>query len=231
MSYKQFIIIAGAIMSTIALNAQNPDWAKLGRYAEANKQLIATAPVSEGRVVLIGNSITDCWPGNHKEFFTENGLIGRGISGQTSYQFIVRFREDVVALRPEIVVINVATNDIAENTGPYDQSRTLGNIKSMVEIARANGIKVILTSVLPTDRFGWRPEIEDVVGKISSLNNAIRDYAQSEGMPYVDYYSAMVDSSTGAMKDGLSGDGVHPNKEGYAIMEEILLPVIERLRK
>lgn len=229
--YRKLIFIASAVVSSLCLHAQDSDWAQLGRYADANKQLMATVPVSDGRVVLIGNSITDFWPANHEEFFTGNGLIGRGISGQTSYQFIVRFREDVVSLRPEIVVINVATNDIAENTCPYDQSRTLGNIKSMVEIARANGIEVILTSVLPTDRFGWRPEIENVVGKIRNLNNAIREYADSENLTYVDYYSAMVDSKTGAMRDGLSGDGVHPNKEGYAIMEKILLPVIERLRK
>lgn len=219
-------VVAAACTTTYAQN----DWGNIGRYAEANHQL-ATQADNGKRVVLIGNSITDGWPGTHPEFFETNGLIGRGISGQTSYQFLVRFRDDVVNLHPAIVVINVATNDIAENNYPYDQTRTLGNIMTMVEVAQANGIKPILTSVLPTNSFPWRPEISDAATKVQQLNKAIRQYADSKGIPYVDYHATMADPATGAMKDGLSGDGVHPNADGYTLMEAALLPVIKKCLK
>lgn len=212
-----------------ALCASADDWAGLGRYAEANRAL-AAQPADPHRVVLFGNSITDNWPGIRPDFFGGNALVGRGISGHTSYQFLVRFRQDVIDLKPMAVVINAGTNDVAENKYPFSAQQTLGNIKSMVELAEANGIKVILTSVLPAARFKWRQTITDAPDKIKRLNALISEYAASKGLPYVDYHAALVDASTGGMRDGLSSDGVHPNAAGYAIMESVLLPVIESIR-
>ena len=219
-------------MSALSLStpcAFADDWAGLGRYAEANKTLVAQ-PADPQRVVLFGNSITDNWPGTRPDFFGDNVLVGRGISGHTSYQFLVRFRQDVIDLKPLAVVINAGTNDVAENKYPFSPEQTLSNIKSMVELAEANGIKVILTSVLPAARFKWRPSINDAPDKIKRLNALISEYATSKGLPYVDYHAVLVDASTGGMRDGLSSDGVHPNASGYAIMEAELLPVIESIR-
>ena len=212
-----------------ALCAFADDWAGLGRYAEANKTLLAQ-PADPRRVVLFGNSITDSWPGIRPDFFGDNALVGRGISGHTSYQFLVRFRQDVVDLKPMAVVINAGTNDVAENKYPFSPEQTLGNIKSMVELAEANGIKVILTSVLPAAHFKWRKTITDAPDRIKRLNALISEYAASKGLPYVDYHAALVDEKTGGMRDGLSLDGVHPNAAGYAIMEAELLPVIKSIR-
>ena len=125
--------------------AQREYWGNFERYAADNAR-VAALPLSERRVVFMGNSITDFWPGNHPSFFADNHFIGRGISGQSTYQFLSRFRDDVINLRPELVVLNAATNDCAENTHPYDPDRTMGNIISMCELASAAGIKVILTS-------------------------------------------------------------------------------------
>ncbi len=209
------------------VSAQNRDWANLKRYASANDELPAPSR-NEDRVVFMGNSITEGWVGNHPEFFTENNYIGRGISGQTSYQFLVRFREDVVNLHPKLVVINAGTNDAAENTGPYDVDITFGNIVSMVEIAKANKIKVILTSVLPASSFGWNPEITDAAERIAALNEKIEAYAKAHKIPYVDYYSAMVSGPERSLSPSYTRDGVHPTKEGYAVMEALVKPVIEK---
>lgn len=207
-------------------NAQN--WANFKYYAEQNKPLKASSTVS-GRVVFIGNSITEGWANQHPDFFRQNGYIGRGIGGQTSYQMLLRFREDVIALAPEVVVINAATNDIAENAGAYCEEYSLGNIVSMAELARANGIKVILTTTLPSANFSWNPLIKDASSKIISLNNRLRAYAQEEGIPFVDYYADMVRPSDGAQQPQYTNDGVHPNSQGYEVMERLIKPVIDTL--
>lgn len=147
-------------------NAQN--WANFKHYAEQNKLLKATVIVPK-RVVFIGNSITEGWVNQHPDFFKQNGYVGRGIGGQTSYQMLLRFREDVINLLPEVVVINAATNDIAENAGAYNEDYSFGNIISMVELARANGIKVILTTTLPSSSFSWNPSIKDATQKNNSV--------------------------------------------------------------
>lgn len=221
------------VLSLISINqtvAQKRDWARLDRYAEANRKLGQPAP-GEHRVVFLGNSITDFWFDRHPDFFKNNNFIGRGISGQTTYQFIVRFRPDVINLKPEIVVINAGTNDCAENTHPFDVDITLGNIKTMVELARANNIKVILTSVLPSASFGWIPEITDAADRIALLNSRIKDYATQENIPYADYYSAMVTGDERAINPVYSDDGVHPTPAGYDVMESIILPVIQSVRQ
>lgn len=210
---------------------QKHDFANWKRYAEANAELGQPAK-GEKRVVLMGNSITDGWPRTRPEFFNDNKLIGRGISGQTSYQFLLRFREDVINLKPKVVVINYGTNDIAENTGAYDEDLTFGNVCSMVDLAKANGIKVILTSCLPAEGFGWRKEITGSMDKIRHLNERVKEYALSHKIPYVDYFCSMVnDEGTGMIsKYAKDKPGVHPSAEGYAVMEKLLLPVINKLR-
>ncbi len=165
--------------SFIGINAQEKDWASLQRYAQQNAEL-PKPEKNEKRVVFIGNSITEGWVNTHPDFFKNNGYIGRGIGGQTSYQFLVRFREDVINLSPALVVINAATNDIAENTGTYHEDRTFGNIVSMVELAKANHIKVILTTTLPAAGFGWNPSIKDAPQKIASLNATPESIRQSK---------------------------------------------------
>ena len=174
--------------------AQKKDFANLARYAKENVAL-PTPAKKEKRVVFMGNSITEGWVRTHPEFFKTNGYIGRGISGQTSYQFLLRFREDVINLSPALVVINAGTNDVAENTNPYNEDYTFGNIVSMVELAKANKIKVILTSILPAAAFKWRMEIKDAPQKIQALNARIEAYAKANKIPFVNYYKAMVDEN------------------------------------
>lgn len=220
--------------SLIGINAQEKDWANLQRYAQQNAEL-PKPDKNEKRVVFMGNSITEGWVNTHPDFFKSNGYIGRGIGGQTSYQFLVRFREDVINLSPALVVINAATNDIAENTGAYHEDRTFGNIVSMVELAKANHIKVILTTTLPAAAFGWNPAIKDAPQKIASLNARLKAYAQTNKIPFVDYYSSFVDyyssmvsGSNKALNPAYTKDGVHPTSEGYDVMENLIQQAINK---
>lgn len=227
-------VSAAIVLLTLCIGtatAQKHTFGDWKRYAADNAKLGAPAK-GEKRVVLMGNSITDGWPRTRPEFFRDNNLIGRGISGQTSFQFLLRYREDVINLGPKVVVINYGTNDIAENTGPYDEDLTFGNVLSMVELARYHKAKVILTSCLPAGGFGWRPDIKDGMSKIRHLNDRVKAYAQAQKIPYVDYFSAMVNADGTAMNPDYASDnpGVHPNARGYAVMESLLLPVIKKLR-
>ena len=208
---------------------QPGDWADKGRYSQENKAL-RSGPDDTLRVVLMGNSITEFWYELHPSFFTANHLVGRGISGQVSSQMLARFRQDVINLNPSIVVINCGTNDIAENNGPYDEDITMDNIMSMTELALAHGIEVVLSSVLPCDRFCWNPSVKNVPDKITHLNSRIKAYAAERGVHYLDYYPAMcVDG--GAMRSSFTDDGVHPNATGYDTMEALLLEMLERLNQ
>lgn len=220
------MLLAAAAMCA----ANDKDWAQIQRYDAANKELLANGK-SLHRVVFLGNSITDFWPSAHPAFFDDNNFVGRGISGQTSYQFLTRFREDVVNLKPEAVVINTATNDIAENTGPYHEDRTFGNILSMIEIAQANGIKVILSTVLPAKAFGWNPSVTDAPEKISRLNKRIAEYAAQHNIPMIDYFTPLADADGVSLNPAYSADGVHPNEKGYEVMEKAALPVIRETLK
>ena len=211
-------------------SVQAQSWANKERYAQANAELLATARENSLRVVLMGNSITEFWEETHPMFFVNNQLVCRGISGQVSSQMLARFRQDVISLKPRIVVINCGTNDIAENNGPYDEDITMDNIKSMTELARAHGIEVVLSSVLPCDNFCWNPAVRQVTNKISSLNRRILDYATSQHLLYIDYYSRM-STPRGGMIKGYTDDGVHPNPAGYDTMEPLLLDAIQQLEE
>ena len=199
------------------MKVQLQDWAQLGRYRAADQTLPAEAA---GRVVFYGDSITDAWEYNGGSFFPGKPYVNRGISGQTTPQMLVRFRQDVVDLHPDAVVILAGTNDIAGNTGPSTPEMIEANFKSMAEIAKANGIRVILASVTPVAKYPWRPEVLDTAAKVEALNAWIKDYCAQEKLTYLDYWTAMA-GPDGGMKPGISLDGVHPNAAGYAIMEPL----------
>jgi lysophospholipase L1-like esterase len=191
------------------------DWPNLARYHDANAKL--PPPAADGnRVVFMGDSITDGWPRVAGEFFPGHDYIDRGISGQTTPQMVVRFWPDVIALHPKAVVILAGTNDLAGNTGPETLEAIEENFMAMADIAKQNGVRVILASILPAYDYKWRPGIFPS-DNIATLNTWLRGYAAKHGFVYLDYYSAMVDSRR-AMKAELTKDGVHPNKDGYAIM-------------
>ena len=200
---------------------QRVDWANRNRYAAANAGL--TPPkATEQRVVFMGNSITEGWTVADSSFFNGKPYINRGISGQTSSQMLLRFREDVIELKPKVVVILAGINDIAENTGPIALENIFGNLVSMVELAKAAKIKVVLCSVLPANVLAWRPEIQPAE-KVIKLNSLISAYASKNNLTYVDYYSPMVDGQKG-LKAQYTNDGVHPTLPGYKVME----PLVEK---
>lgn len=223
-----FLFMLSLLISWTGAMAQKHDqFANFKRYDQANKELPAPTK-KEKRVVFMGNSITEGWVKIHPEFFKENGYIGRGISGQTSYQFLLRFRNDVINLKPKLVIINAGTNDVAENSGPFDIENTFGNIASMAEMAKANKIKVILTSVLPAAGFRWNKKITDAPDHIEALNAKIEAYAKANKIPYVDYYQPMVSGAERALNPDYSKDGVHPTLDGYLVMEALIKPVIDK---
>lgn len=216
---KKTLLTIIMVMAAVMAYAQPQigDWAKFNRYHDANKA-VTTAP----RAVFMGDSITDSWADADPEFFTSNNFLGRGISGQTTSHMLVRFRRDVVDHKPEYVVILAGTNDIAKNLGDISHENSLGNIISMCEIARANDIKPIICSVLPCDRFFWRPEVTGQAEEIVAFNKLLKEYAKSADIPYVDYHSKMKNSSNGLPKE-YAEDGCHPTKAGYEVMKEIIL--------
>ena len=191
------------------------DWPYLERYRAENAALSPPRP-GENRVVFMGNSITEGWAKYFPTMFAGKPYIDRGISGQTTPQMLVRFRQDVIALKPAVVVILAGTNDIAGNTGPSTIEMIEDNLASMAELAQANGIAVVLSSVLPVFDYPWRPGLTPAP-KIVALNAWMKQYAAANGYTYLDYYSALTDEA-GGMKAGLANDGVHPTPEGYAIM-------------
>ena len=201
----------------------NGDWAYIGRYREANQPLIA-APTA-ARVVFMGDSITEGWA--RESFIKDNPkYVGRGISGQTAPQMLVRFRADVIALKPAIVHIMAGTNDVAQNTGPEAPAEIEGYITSMVELALQNKITVILASIPPAKAFYWHPGLEPAA-QIRALNDWLREYAASRGLAYVDYWSVLA-TTDGAMKAEYSADGVHPNAAGFEAMRPLAKAAIEK---
>ena len=197
------------------------DWGFLDRYRDADATLPARP--KEPRVVFLGDSITQGWADKVPGFFVA-GRIGRGVSGQTTPQMLVRFRQDVIDIHPAVVQIMAATNDIASNTGPISMAETEGYFRSMVELAQIHHIRVILASIPPSAGFPWRPGLA-VTQKIEALNAWLKHYAAATGSTYADYWSALQDGK-GGMRPGLSSDGVHPTVAGYAIMEPIATKAI-----
>ena len=197
------------------------DWANLARYRDSNARL-GPPRAGERRVVFLGNSITEGWAPHFAAHFPGKPYVGRGIGGQTTPQILLRFRQDVIALRPAAVVILAGVNDIAGNTGPSSVPMIADNLASMAELARANGIRVVLSSVLPAADFPWRPELHPAP-TIVALNAWIARYAAEHGAVYLDYHSAMADARGGLPRE-LSEDGVHPTEAGYRVMA----PLAER---
>jgi len=201
------------------------DWPALARYRELNAT-VAAARKDEDRVVFMGDSITDSWDDTkrYSGFFPGKPYINRGISGQTTPQMLIRFRPDVIALHPKVVVILAGTNDLAGNTGPMTLGAIEDNLASMFELAQANGIRVVLASVLPVSDYEKNKDGQPIVrtrqrppDQIIALNEWIRKYATTHGGIYLDYFSAMVDDK-GFLKEGLTEDGLHPNQQGYDVM-------------
>jgi lysophospholipase L1-like esterase len=228
--YSALVLLAsvGTVLSGQTAMPQE-DWPNLAKYREANAQLSSPAR-GENRVVFYGNSITEGWAQYFPTMFPGKPYIGRGISGQTTPQMLVRFRQDVVALKPKVVVILAGTNDIAGNTGPSTLEMIEDNLASMTEIAKANGIRVVLSSVLPVYDYAWRPGLEPAP-KIVALNKWMKAYAARMGEVYLDYHSAMADARQG-MRADLSNDGVHPTEAGYRVMAPLAeAAIVEALRK
>jgi lysophospholipase L1-like esterase len=221
-------LIAGAGTAQIAVdpndksaverdNRLHNDWPYLSRYRAANAALMP-AP-KHPRIVFMGDSITENWTNMVPDFFTSE-RIGRGIGGQTTPQMLVRFREDVIDLHPAVVQIMAGTNDVAGNTGPMTPEDTQDNIRSMVDLAHAHGIRVILASIPPADMYPWRPGLE-TANKIVAMNAWLKAYAARSGCVYADYWSALKQADGLGMRDGLSSDHVHPTKAGYAVMAPV----------
>lgn len=211
------LMLIAKVSPVMAQNKPVDDWANLKKYEMENKTM---KPVKNA-VVFMGDSITEFW---NPVFFTSHPFINRGISGQTSSQMVVRFPQDVVALKPSTVVILAGINDIAQNTGPITLKAVFENIIAMAKMAKASHIKVVLCSVLPANHFYWNESIAPA-DKVLALNKMIKDYAKKNKFTYVDYYSAMVDGKKGLLKK-YGEDGVHPNLEGYKAMEVILLKAL-----
>jgi lysophospholipase L1-like esterase len=203
------------------------DFANLARFHDDDQKLGPPA-AGEDRVVFMGDSITEGW--NLQDSFPGKPYVNRGISGQSSSQMLLRFRQDVIDLQPKVVVILAGTNDLAENTGPVTPEQVEGNLASMAELATANGIRVVMCSVLPSVHYWWHADLENPAPRIVALNKWIKAYAAEKGYVYVDYYSAMADAAGGLPKK-LSPDGVHPSADGHAIMAPLAEAGIEKALK
>ncbi len=228
MNYLQ-VFISTLLLSMLGHSyTQAQDWANLQRFQAENAKL-GIPTKGEKRVVFMGNSITEGWGNDKTSFFHTKGYINRGISGQTTPQMLVRFRQDVVALQPEVVVILAGINDIAGNTGPSTIPQIADNIKGMAEIARANGIKVVISSVLPAYDFPWRPGLEPAP-KVIALNRMLKAYCKKNKIVYLDYFSAMVDERDG-MKKEYTYDEVHCTQAGYDVMKPLAEKAIAKAMK
>ena len=201
------------------------DWANLNKYKEENRK-ISSQLFDDNRIVFFGDSITEQWLEIVPDFFLKNNYINRGIGGQTTPQMLIRFRNDVIKLNPSVVHILAGTNDIAGNTGPTTLGMILDNIISMVELAKVNNIKVLLSSVLPVYDYPWVPGLNPAK-KIVELNKMISQYAKENSISYINYYLKMVDDH-GGLKKEYTTDGVHLTKIGY---EKIMIPMVKKSLK
>ena len=222
---KAFILI---ILVTMSFFGYSQDWFGFNRYQADNERIIASGNYPE--VVFMGNSITEIWVIYHPDFFSSHNFCGRGISGQTSAQMLVRFTKDVVDLHPKAVVIMAGTNDVAHNDYWVSPEKVVENIVAMCNIAKANGIIPIISSIPPCKAFVWRPEIENAGQTIVDINKSLKAYAETNDLIYVDYHSALADEDFGFPKT-LSEDGCHPDPDTYFIMENMVLEAISNALK
>ncbi|MDO6390112.1 SGNH/GDSL hydrolase family protein [Pontibacter sp. BT731] len=218
---KKLLSLLALLFTTASTQAQ--DWPNLKKYEASNQEIIASSKYP--KAVFMGNSITEGWWQQRPEFFEKHGFAGRGIGGQTTPQMLIRFTPDVINLKPEVVVILAGTNDIAGNTGPSSVKMITDNLAAMAQLAKANGIKVVLSSILPVKEYPWSKDA-DAVGMIAQVNTWMKRYAAEQGFVYLDYFAAMADEEQGLKKE-YSGDGVHPDLKGYAVMEPLVLKAVE----
>jgi lysophospholipase L1-like esterase len=209
------------LLISIQVVSQNLDWANMKRFQEQNSKLSAPDP-KQNRVVFMGNSITEGWENIDPDFFAGKPYVNRGISGQTTPQMLVRFTQDVINLKPKVVVILAGTNDIAGNTGPMTLQQTVDNIVSMAQLAKANKINVVISSILPVFDYPWKPGLAPA-DKIVTINRMLKEFANNNNCVYLDYFTSMADERKGLKKE-LGEDGVHPNLAGYKVME----PLVEK---
>ena len=226
--------MAAALNALVRNDLRLKDWPQLARYREANR-LLAPPASGESRVVFMGDSITDAWPQpRFGDFFTINKTyVGRGISGQTTPQMLIRFKPDVIDLKPKVVVILAGTNDIAGNTGPMTDEEIAGNVQSMAELAKMHGIKVVLSSILPVSSYhatGLPQTTQRPMARINAINAWMKKYATAERHVYLDYYAAMLDDK-GLLREELSADDLHPNAKGYAIMGPLAEAAVKQALK
>ncbi len=221
------LILAFLLMAQSSI-AQDWDWANLNRYQKDDAKL-EKKPQEQRQVVFMGNSITELWGNLSPDFFSEHSFVNRGISGQTTPQMLIRFRQDVIQLHPQLVLILAGTNDLAGNTGPATLKMIENNIASMADLARSHQIKVILCALLPAYDYPWRKGTYPSK-KIVKLNKWIKNYCKENGLTFLDYYSDFVNEK-GGMKAKFTKDGVHPNLSGYKVMEPLAMKTIHRVLK
>ena len=212
----------------MTISGYSQDWFRFNDYKADNERIIANEKYPE--VVFMGNSITENWAFFHPEFFTSHNYIGRGIGGQTSAHMLVRFKTDVIDLRPKAVVIMAGTNDVAHNTYWVEPGKVVDNVVAMCHLARANGIAPVISSIPPCAAFKWNPEIENAAQTIVEINKLLRAYAEAHNIVYVDYHTELADKQYGFQKE-LSDDGCHPNPDTYSIMEKLVLDAISKAEK
>jgi len=221
---KFFLLLCSFSMLQTVAQDLSQDWPNLKKYRASNESLLQSEDFPE--VVFMGNSITEGWHNQRPEFFEKHNFVGRGIGGQTTPQMLIRFTPDVLDLKPKAVVILAGTNDIAGNTGYSSAKMITDNISAMAELARANDIKVVLSSILPVYTYPWSPDTE-AVARIAEVNTWLKEYANANDFVYLDYFSHMADDKKGLKKE-YSGDGVHPNVLGYQVMEPLVLEAIRQ---
>lgn len=230
------IVLFGLLITSGSLFAQqvennkkedfSDDWAALSKYKKQNDSLNAPSK-GEKRVVFLGSSIFEFWKEKDPQYFSNHPYIDRGISGQISPQLLIRFRQDVINLKPKAVIILAGSNDLAGNRGHVSNETVLDNIKSMAELAQKNKIKVILCKYLPIYEYPWNKSLKGVAEQIISLNNAIVSYANANRFIVLDYWTPLKDERNG-QKAELTEDGVHPNLAGYKVMETVTEIAIEK---
>lgn len=228
--------LSAALQAVVRNDMRVRDWSNLARYRDQNRMLKLPA-AGEARVVFMGDSITDAWPQpRFGTFFEAKPYVGRGISGQTTPQMLLRFRQDVIDLKPKVVVILAGTNDIAGNTGAISDDEVEGNIASMSELAKANDIRVVLSSILPVSAYHQNPNapapqtVLRPMARIRAINEWMKQYAAKNGHVYLDYFPAMVDD-TGTLRAEFSEDDLHPNAKGYAVMAPLVEAAIAKALK